>query len=159
MVKKDDAWWFCIYYRGLNAITIKDKFHIPVIDKLLNDLNGSIIFSKLDLRFGYHQIWVSPKDVSKMDFCTYEGHYEFFVKSFVSTNTVSTFQSLVNKSFSLIFNYLYSRTWEYHIYHLRLILDLFWPYFLFVKISKCQFGMKELEFLGHIVSGEGVANN
>ena len=147
--KKDGTFRMCIDYRELNKITIKNRYPLPRIDDLFDQLQGANYFSKIDLRSGYHQLRVREEDVPKTAFRTRYGYYEFLVMSFGLTNAPAVFMDLMNRvckpyldKFMIVFIddiLIYSRSKEGHEQHLRLILELLRNKKLYAKFSKCEF--------------------
>jgi hypothetical protein len=166
VLKKEGSWRMCPDFRSLNKLTIKDKFPIPGIDDLLDELSGAQFFTKLDLCLSYHQICMKEADIPNTFFRTHEGHYEFLVMPFGLCNAPSTFQSLMNHFFHpflchfvLVFFDdipIYRKTWIDHLAHVDRVLHLLSQHQLFLKQSKCDFGTSKLEYLGHVVGKDGV---
>ncbi|XP_027071670.2 uncharacterized protein [Coffea arabica] len=155
--KKDNTWRLCVDYRKLNELTVKDRFPIPNIDELLNELHGIKYMSKLDLRARYHQLRVKTADIPKTAFQTHHGHFEFLVMPFGLTNAPATFQSLMNRIFQpymrkfiLIFFddiLVYSPTLEAHAQHLKIVLSILADNQLYCKKSKYSFAQTSVEYL------------
>ena len=167
--KKDGTLRMCIDYRALNAKTIKDRYPMPRIDELLDQLGGAKVFTKLDLRSGYHQVRVAEEDIEKTAFRTKDGHYEFTVMPFGLTNAPATFQRMMNNvmrpfidRFVVVYMddiLIYSRNEEEHEQHLRQVLHKLREEKLYAKMSKCEFGLAEIEYLGVTVGPGGVRMN
>ena len=164
--KKDGTLRLCIDYRQLNRVTIKNRYPLPRIDDLFDQMRGARVFSKIDLRFGYYQLKIRNDDVPKMAFRTRYGHYEFLVMPFGITNAPATFMGLMNKVFQdyldrffIVFIddiLVYSRTKEEHVRHLSLVLKKLREHRLYAKFSQCQFWLKQVAFLGHVISAQGI---
>ncbi|GJY41679.1 reverse transcriptase domain-containing protein [Tanacetum coccineum] len=156
----------CIDYRELNKLTIKNRYPLPRIDDLFDQLQGACCFSKIDLRSGYHQLRVREEDIPKTAFRTRYGHFEFTVMPFGLTNAPAIFMDLMNRvckpyldKFVIVFIddiLIYSKSEEEHEVHLKTILDLLKKEKLYAKFSKCEFWLKEVQFLGHVVNRDGI---
>ena len=164
--KKDGSMRLCIDYRELNRVTIRNRYPLPRIDDLFDQLQGAKYFSKIDLRSGYHQLRVKDEDISKTAFRTRYGHYEFLVMPFGLTNAPAVFMDLMNRVFSeyldkfvIVFIddiLVYSKTREEHEDNLRTVLEILRKKQLYAKFSKCEFWLQEVAFLGHVVSEKGI---
>ncbi|GJS92192.1 putative nucleotidyltransferase, ribonuclease H [Tanacetum coccineum] len=164
--KKDGSMRLCIDYRELNRITIRNRYPLPRIDDLFDQLQGAKYFSKIDLRSGYHQLRVREQDISKTAFRTRYGHYEFLVMPFGLTNAPAVFMDLMNRifheyldKFVIVFIddiLVYSKSEEEHERHLRIVLEILRQKKLYAKFSKCEFWLQQVAFLGHIVSADGI---
>ncbi|GJV00071.1 putative reverse transcriptase domain-containing protein [Tanacetum coccineum] len=160
--KKDGSFWMCIDYRELNKLTVKNRYPLPRIDDLFDQLQGSSIYSKIDLRSGYHQLRVREEDIPKTAFRTRYGHYEFQVMSFGLTNAPAVFMDLMNRvckpyldKFVIVFIddiLIYSKSKKEHEEHLRQILKLLKKEELYAKFSKCEFWISRVQFLCHVIA-------
>jgi hypothetical protein len=165
--KKDQTLQMCVDYRPLNEVTIKNKYPLPRIDILFDQLTGARVFSKIDLRSGYHQIRIRPEDIPKTAFTTRYGLFEYLVMSFGLTYASAHFTYLMNSifmpeldKFVVVFIddiLLYSKNEEEHARHLRIILTRLREHQLYAKFSKCTFWLEEIQFLGHVLSAKGIA--
>ncbi|GKC31494.1 putative reverse transcriptase domain-containing protein [Tanacetum coccineum] len=156
----------CIDYRELNKLTVKNRYPLPRIDDLFDQLQGLSVYSKIDLRSGYHQLRVRDEDIPKTAFITRYGHYEFQVMPFGLTNILAVFMDLMNRvykpyldKFVIVFIndiLIYSRNKEEHADHLKIILELLKKEKLYAKISKCDFWISIVQFLGHVINSQGI---
>ena len=163
--KNEGTCRFCVDYRGLNKIMVRDRFPIPVIEELLDELKGAWHFTKLDLRSGYHQIRMKEGDIGKTAFRAHHRHCEFLVMPFGLINAPSTFQSLMNDVFRgvlrkfvfVFFNdiLVYSPNWELHWEHLDKVFEILKESQLVVKREKFSLAKEEVRYLGHIICVKG----
>ncbi|KAD2805401.1 hypothetical protein E3N88_38778 [Mikania micrantha] len=164
--KKDGSFRMCIDYRELNKLTIKNRYPLPRIEDLFDQLQGATCFSKIDLRSGYHQLRVTDEDIPKTAFRTRYGHYEFVVMPFGLTNAPAVFMDLMNRvcrpyldQFVIVFIddiLIYSKTEQEHEDQLKKVLELLRAEQLYAKFSKCEFWLKEVHFLGHVINKDGI---
>ncbi|GJY27335.1 putative reverse transcriptase domain-containing protein [Tanacetum coccineum] len=164
--KKDGSFRMCIDYRELNKLTVKNRYPLPRIDDLFDHLQGSSVYSKIDLRSGYHQLRVQEEDIPKTAFRTRYGHYEFQVMSFGLTNAHAVFMDLMNRvcklyldKFVIVFIddiLIYSKNKQEHEEHLKLILELLKKEELYAKFSKYEFWIPKVQFLSHVIDSKGI---
>ncbi len=165
--KKDGTIRFCVDYRALNEITIKDRYPLPLIQDIFDTLNGSAIYSTLDLRSGYWQLPMAANSIEKTAFVCHCGQFEFLRMPFGLTNAPAVFQRVMTSvlsqfigKFAMVYLddvIIFSKTEEEHISHLRQVFDAFEKAGLTLKESKCHFGKSSLDLLGFVVSKDGVA--
>ena len=164
--KKDGTLRMCIDYRQINKVTVKNKYPLLRIEDLFYQLKRAGVFSKIDLRFGYYQLRVKEVDVLKTPFRTRYGHYEFLVMPFGLTNAPAEFMDLMNRVFQSYADQfvvvfiddilVYSKDAQEHEQHLKIVMQTLREKKLYAKLSKCDFWLKKISFLGHIVSAEGI---
>ncbi|GJT53881.1 putative reverse transcriptase domain-containing protein [Tanacetum coccineum] len=164
--KKDGSFRMCIDYRELNKLTVKNRYPLPRIDDLFDQLQGLSVYLKIDLRSAYHQLRVREEDIPKTAFRTRYSHYEFQVMPFGLTNAPAVFMDLMNRvykpyldKFVIVFIddiLIYSKNKHEHEEHLRLILELLKKEELYAKFSKCEFWIPKVQFLGHVIDSEGI---
>jgi hypothetical protein len=164
--KKDGSFRMCIDYRELNKLTVKNRYPLPRIDDLFDQLQGSCYYSKIDLRSGYHQLRVREEDIPKTTFRTRYSHYKFQVMPFGLTNAPDVFMDLMNRvckpyldKFVIVFIddiLIYSKSKKEHEAHLRTILELLKQEQLYAKFSKCDFWIQRVQFLGHVIDSTGL---
>ncbi|GJT63570.1 putative reverse transcriptase domain-containing protein [Tanacetum coccineum] len=164
--KKNGSFRMCIDYCELNKLTVKNRYPLPRINHLFDQLQGSSIYSKIDLRSGYHQLRVREQDIPKTAFRTRYGHYEFQVMPFRLTNAPAVFMDLMNRvckpyldKFVIVFIddiLIYSKNEKAHEEHLKVILELLKKEQLYTKFSKCEFWIPKVQFPGHVIDSRGI---
>ena len=167
MKNKNSTLWMCIDYRQINKVTVKNKYPLPRIEDLFDQLKGAAVFSKIDLRSGFYHMRVKEVDVPKTAFRTRYGHYEFLVMPFGLTNAPAAFMDLMNRVFRPYVDQfvvvfiddirVYSKDALEHEQRLKIVLHMKREKKLYAKLSKCDFWLKEVSFFGHIVSAEGIS--
>jgi hypothetical protein len=168
--KKDGKSRLCVDYRQLNKVTIKNRYPLPHIDDLMDQLKGATVFSKIDLKSGYHQIRAKEEDIPKTAIRTRYGHYEIYpnlVMPFGVTNAPAIFMDYMNRIFHPFLDkfvvvfiddiLIYSKSEEEHKEHLSLVLQVLKEKQLYANLGKCEFWLEEVKFLGHVISKEGIA--
>ena len=166
VTKKDGTLRLCVDYRQLNKMTMKKKYLLPKINDLFDKLKGASVFLKIDLQYRYHQLRIKDADVHKTVFRMRYEHYEFLVMPFGLTNAPAAFMDLMNRVFRPYVDHffmvfiddilVFSKDQEDHDTHLQVVLETFRKEQLYAKLSKCEFWLREVSFLGHIVSEEGI---
>ena len=165
--KKDKTFRLCIDYRQLNKVTVQNRYPLPRIDNLFDQMRGARVYSKIDLRTGYHQLRVREADIPKTTFRMRYGHFEFTVMPFGLTNAPTTFMDLMHKVFQLYLDQfvvvfmhdilIYSQSKREHEDHTRIVLQLLRDHQLYDKFNVYEFWLTEVRFLGHMVSASGVS--
>ncbi|GKB27151.1 putative reverse transcriptase domain-containing protein [Tanacetum coccineum] len=164
--KKDGSFQMCIDYQELNKLIVKNRYPLPRIDDLFDQLQGSSVYSKIDLQSGYHKLRVREEDIPKTTFRTRYGHYKFQVMPFGLTNAPAVFMDLMNRvckpyldKFVIVFIddiLIYSKNKKEHEEHLKAILELIKKEELYAKFFKCEFWIPKVQFLGHVIDSQGI---
>ena len=164
--KKDGTLRLCVDYRGLNDITIKNRYPLPLINEIMDRVNSAKVFSKIDLKDAYYRIRIREGDEWKTAFRTRYGHFEYLVIPFGLTNAPATFQAYINRAlrglvddFCIVYLddiLIFSQSKEEHQRHLQLVCERLRQAELYAKPSKCAFYKESIEFLGFVISKDGI---
>ena len=164
--KKDGTLRLCVDYRGLNAITVKNRYPLPLVGEIMDRLSGATIYTQLDLRDAYHRLRIRKGDEWKTAFRTRYGHFEYQVMPFGLANAPATFQSYINRALSDLLDtccivylddiLIYSRSAEEHVKHVRMVLERLEKFRLYCKLSKCAFHTDTVNFLGFDINPKGI---